>query len=182
MAIKFKNLLPEWKNTGTTPSEDLKNKGFQPGYKPPAAVFNWFWSLVQKCISELQSNLAEISDRGIVYDEETWTASLSGGGTGESGDGGDYVLPVATKKRLGGVIVGDGIEAAGDGRLSINKDYIIEIFNEDFEDIFNAQMQEIPAEEVAEMFNSDSEEIFEKEVIKISNSSENGEKTEEEDS
>lgn len=59
MALNFDNKIPEWKNEGAEPSEDLKTKGFKGGYKPPAAVFNWFWCLVQKCINELQTLLKD---------------------------------------------------------------------------------------------------------------------------
>lgn len=55
MALNFDNEIPEWKNEGVEPSEELMEKGFTGGYKPPATVFNWFWCKVQKCISELQS-------------------------------------------------------------------------------------------------------------------------------
>lgn len=56
--MNFNNSLPEWKNTGTGPSDSLKNDGFKAGYKPSANVFNWFWSLVSKCITEIQSKLS----------------------------------------------------------------------------------------------------------------------------
>ena len=56
--MNFNNKLPEWKNSGTEPSDSLKNDGFKAGYKPPANVFNWFWSLVSKCITEIQSKLS----------------------------------------------------------------------------------------------------------------------------
>ena len=56
--MNFNNSLPEWKNTGTEPSDSLKNDGFKAGYKPSANVFNWFWSLVSKCITEIQSKLS----------------------------------------------------------------------------------------------------------------------------
>ena len=62
MAINFDNTIPEWKNEGIEPSEDLKQKGFVGGYKPPATVFNWFWCLVQKCITELQNKLKTHAD------------------------------------------------------------------------------------------------------------------------
>ena len=58
----FENKIPEWKNSGTEPSEELKNNGFQGGYKPPAGIFNWFWSLVSKCITEIQNILTGIKD------------------------------------------------------------------------------------------------------------------------
>ena len=56
--MNFNNSLPEWKNTGTEPSDSLKNDGFKAGYKPSANVFNWFWSLVSKCNTEIQSKLS----------------------------------------------------------------------------------------------------------------------------
>lgn len=57
MALNFDNKIPEWKNEGIEPTTELKEKGFTGGYKPPATVFNWFWCLVQKCITELQTKL-----------------------------------------------------------------------------------------------------------------------------
>ena len=56
--MNFNNKLPEWKNSGTEPSDSLKNDGFKAGYKPSENVFNWFWSLVSKCITEIQSKLS----------------------------------------------------------------------------------------------------------------------------
>ena len=56
--MNFNNKLPEWKNSGTEPSDSIKNDGFKAGYKPSANVFNWFWSLVSKCITEIQSKLS----------------------------------------------------------------------------------------------------------------------------
>lgn len=55
MATNFENTIPEWGDNGAEPSEDLRTNGFKGGYKPPASVFNWFWSKVQKCITELQT-------------------------------------------------------------------------------------------------------------------------------
>lgn len=52
--MEFTNKIPEWKNEGTEPSDTLKNDGFQAGYKPPASIFNWFWSKVTKTINEIQ--------------------------------------------------------------------------------------------------------------------------------
>lgn len=57
MALDFNNKIPEWKNEGIEPTDELKEKGFTGGYKPPATVFNWFWNKVQKCITELQTKL-----------------------------------------------------------------------------------------------------------------------------
>lgn len=56
--MNFNNKLPEWKNSGTEPSDSLKNDGFKAGYKPSANVFNWFWNKTGKCIKELQEKLS----------------------------------------------------------------------------------------------------------------------------
>lgn len=61
--MDFENKAPDWSATGTEPPASLKSGGFQAGYKPPAAYFNWFWTQVSKCIAELQSKLAS----GLVY-------------------------------------------------------------------------------------------------------------------
>lgn len=70
--MDFKNKSPEWKNEGAEPSDELKNKGFQPGYKPPAAFFNWFWSLVSKCITEIQHILGVHTDDKSIH----WQISM----------------------------------------------------------------------------------------------------------
>lgn len=47
----------EWLNTGAEPSATLKSEGFKGGYKPPAAVFNYFFNRVGVCISQIQSEV-----------------------------------------------------------------------------------------------------------------------------
>lgn len=59
--MNFNNTFPEWKNTGAEPSTELKNAGFLGGYKPPATVFNWFWSKVMKAITELQTKMSGLT-------------------------------------------------------------------------------------------------------------------------
>lgn len=104
--MAWKNIFPEWKNKGTEPSTELKNTGYSGGYKPPASVFNWFWSKVMKAITEIQTAVdtkadkqnsnngfeggsgANSSDGGAVGSGAT---SISGGSVGSyssSGDGG----------------------------------------------------------------------------------------------
>lgn len=46
------------------------------------------------------------------------------GSGGESPGGGDYVLPVATRTRLGGVKIGSDVDVAADGTISVNTDEI----------------------------------------------------------
>lgn len=60
MAYNFTNTPPDWQNEGTEPTDDIKSRGFESGYKPPAAIFNWFWTKVSKCIKELQTVLKEV--------------------------------------------------------------------------------------------------------------------------
>lgn len=55
--MDFENKVPEWKNAGAEPSQELKTNGVTAGYKPPANLFNWFFSLVSKAITELQNKL-----------------------------------------------------------------------------------------------------------------------------
>lgn len=60
--MEFNTKIPEWKNEGTEPSENLKTNGFKQGYKPPAGVFNWFWSKISKAITEIQTNLINVDN------------------------------------------------------------------------------------------------------------------------
>ncbi len=43
-----------WNAEGSEPSENLKENGFQAGYKPPADTFNYFLHREQECIEQLQ--------------------------------------------------------------------------------------------------------------------------------
>lgn len=65
MAIEFTNHPIGWINEGTAPSEDLRMKGFQAGYKPPAAVFNNQWYTTDRCIGELQIKLSSTDDKKV---------------------------------------------------------------------------------------------------------------------
>ena len=60
--MNFNHIIPEWKNTGTEPSDSLKNSGFAGGMRPPAAVFNWFWAKARNAITELQTKLSTVDD------------------------------------------------------------------------------------------------------------------------
>ena len=46
-----------WDNEGVEPSDNLKEKGFEAGYKPPAATFNYFLHKEQECIEQLQTEV-----------------------------------------------------------------------------------------------------------------------------
>lgn len=52
--MAFEKKPPEWLAEGAEPPATLKQSGFTPGYKPPAAYFNWFWHAVSEALAELQ--------------------------------------------------------------------------------------------------------------------------------
>lgn len=59
---------------------------------------------------------AEIS--GVLY--------MIGKATGSGGGGGEYDLPTATRTRLGGVMIGDGLNYKADGTTYVDKDAVAE--------------------------------------------------------
>lgn len=67
--MTFKNIPPEWENQGENPTEELRTKGFLPNYKPAAKTFNWFFSLVGRCLAELQQIITDRT-RVIVSSED----------------------------------------------------------------------------------------------------------------
>ncbi len=80
----WKNILKQWKNKGSEPSEELFEQGFRGGYKPPAGVFNWFWHMVTTAIDELQkfgnsmqSKLDTIDEGAEVNVQADWDESNS---------------------------------------------------------------------------------------------------------
>ena len=75
--MAFTNKIPDWKNEGVEPSEELKTNGFQHGYKPPAGIFNWFWSKVSKCIKEIQEKTIETNENGAVPIEKGGTGATT---------------------------------------------------------------------------------------------------------
>lgn len=56
--MDFENQIPNWENEGTEPSDERKQKGFETGYKPPAGIFNWLYSLIFKSVKELQTKFS----------------------------------------------------------------------------------------------------------------------------
>ena len=52
-----------FKAAGLEPTDDIKNNGFQAGYKPPAAYFNWFLTGVTQRLDELR----DYCNKVIVY-------------------------------------------------------------------------------------------------------------------
>ena len=53
--MAFNHKMFDWQNQGAEPSAELKQSGFQAGYKPPATVFNNFWYKTSNAITELQT-------------------------------------------------------------------------------------------------------------------------------
>ena len=53
--MDFENEVFQWENDGAEPSDEIKKNGFSTGYKPPAGIFNRFFSRVSKAIKELQT-------------------------------------------------------------------------------------------------------------------------------
>ena len=87
--MDFENKAPDWSAQGTEPPASLKAKGFEAGYKPPAAYFNWFWYVVSKCLAELQSKLSTISES---------VRSVITGGTGKNAvTAGSYLVGNGTE-------------------------------------------------------------------------------------
>lgn len=60
--MKFEKTPPTWNAEGSEPPSSLKSSGFQAGYKPPAAYFNWFWNKVSACLTELQTKLSNVDN------------------------------------------------------------------------------------------------------------------------
>lgn len=105
--MEFNNQMFEWQNEGTEPSTDLKTNGFQGGYKPPADVFNNFWSKTTKAITELQTNLADVEDGANNY-----TLPIGGTEIGGVKNGGNVTI------NSDGTMTSSSTEIAVDDALS----------------------------------------------------------------
>ena len=93
--MNFEKTVPEWNAQGAEPPSSLKTSGFQAGYKPPASYFNWFWSKVSACLTELQTKLSKVdntadAEKSVKYASTSGSANkvkssmvvrLSGGST-----------------------------------------------------------------------------------------------------
>lgn len=82
--MDFKQDLPEWSAEGTEPPASLKQKGFEAGYKPPAAYFNWFWHRVSACLKEIREKMKQVrtvADGGTGKNSVTSGNYLVGNGT-----------------------------------------------------------------------------------------------------
>lgn len=84
--MDFENKTPDWSAAGVEPPASLKARGFEAGYKPPASYFNWFWTLVSKCLAELQEKVQQVrgvADGGTGKHSVASGNYLVGNGTGE---------------------------------------------------------------------------------------------------
>lgn len=153
MAIEFDNKMSEWQNKGLPPDTDLRKTGFRGGYKPPAHIFNWFWSLVMAAINEIQIKLSAVDDKcdaiGIVYDAENKAIEV-GGGSAQTGGGGTsgsgYVLTAATKDRLGGVKIGKGLDVEEDGTSSVDYEAIPTATSREIKMLFEQMLRRLEDE------------------------------------
>lgn len=74
--MEFINKPPQWDNAGTEPTTEEKQQGWAVEDKVPAPYLNWFWNLVSKCISELQTKLHNV-DTQTITDRSNITAHIA---------------------------------------------------------------------------------------------------------
>lgn len=91
--MKFEKTPPTWNAEGSEPPSSLKTSGFQAGYKPPAAYFNWFWNKVSACLAELQTKLSNVdntkdTDKSVKYASTSGSANKTKGSMVVRLDGG----------------------------------------------------------------------------------------------
>ena len=72
--MDFNYQSPGWNVEGTEPPDTMKSTGFQPGYKPASSYFNFSWTRVSKCITELQSKLSGLTKADVGLDQVDNTA------------------------------------------------------------------------------------------------------------
>ncbi len=66
----------DWQAEGIEPSDNLKTNGFQAGYRPPAAIFNYQWHRTGECIKQLQTEVDTKSALGDTY--IAWVKEMAG--------------------------------------------------------------------------------------------------------
>lgn len=109
----FTNTPPNWSAEGVEPSSEMKSKGFTAGYKPPATYFNWFWTKVSKCISEIQTRVAnnDNAEVGKKLDGETVQPTY---GTNKTAGTGAEIFNDCRKRTYHDGVVTAGNVASGD--------------------------------------------------------------------
>lgn len=124
--MKFEKTPPTWNAEGSEPPSSLKTSGFQSGYKPPAAYFNWFWNKVSACLTELQTKLSNVdntkdADKSVKYASTSGSANKTKGSmvvrlNGGSTEGTDlFTFDGSTGKSVN--ITADKIGAASESKL-----------------------------------------------------------------
>jgi len=68
--MEFTNIAPKWDATGAEPTTELQTKGFQAGYKPPAAYFNYLFNRYTACVNEIQALIAELETARLEMTED----------------------------------------------------------------------------------------------------------------
>lgn len=111
--IEFENKSPGFTAEGAEPPESLKAEGFKQGYKPPAAYFTWFWTLVSRCITEIQSILARAAKDDLTnVSDDTIRDKVASAGAGS--------VPIADAISTDGVaysVTVDGVTELKNGLL-----------------------------------------------------------------
>ena len=143
--MAYTNKPIDWQNEGTEPSSTLKTNGFEPGMKPAADTFNYFWHNTGECISELQTKVGDpanltttaktslveatnenkqnidtkvdkVTGKGLSTEDYTTEEKTKLAGIAENAN--NYTLPTASTTTKGGVKVGDNLKITGEGVLS----------------------------------------------------------------
>ncbi len=117
--MNFDHELFTWQNEGTAPSENLKTNGFAGGYKPPASVFNYFWSKVTKAITELQTKLSgvdaakvdKVSGKGLSTNDYTTAEKTKLAGISESADSVAFAPTKTTGEEIGTITI-NGVDTS----------------------------------------------------------------------
>lgn len=94
MSIEYQNKPIGWDNAGVTPPQDLIEKGFQPGYKPPAEYFNALLHTTSEAIKEIQKKTVELSvtvESSADTSSDTVTAKVICAGNDTEHKGGLYI-------------------------------------------------------------------------------------------
>ncbi len=132
--INYENPSPGWSAAGVEPPPEFKASGYVAGYKPPAGFFNWFWTLVSKCIGELQNALKTYSAENET-DKAGISAALSAHtgnkanphgvtkaqvGLGSAENTADSAKAVYSATRLATARTINGVAFDGTGNINVN--------------------------------------------------------------
>lgn len=179
--MEFENEPLRWDNQGTEPSEELKQGGFEPGMKPPADVFNYFYSNTGACTTELQNKLSATKEElqnninskadtihTHTLDEVSETAAKKVMTNDErtklegiEQNANHYTLPTASEGVLGGVKVGGNLKISSGTINSVGKDVTGQTF------ALPPDGTEVTAGTGAEVFNDYRAAVYDANTKKI---------------